>query len=194
LRATPSTPHRRVELLRWGLVPPWARDPKVAHKLALARVEGITKSSAFRDAVRRRRCLVLVDGFYEWRRDGNRRSQPFFVRRADRAPFALAAVWERWHSRDGEIIESCAIVTQPSAPPVDAVHGRMPLVVDRDAWDRWLDPAPAEGEQLARLLAPTSPELVAIAVSPYVNDPRHDDPKCLEPAEAVQLGLDSITR
>lgn len=178
----------RLEPLVWGLVPAWASDAKIGARLTLARVESIRTTPAFRDAVRRRRCLVAVDGFYEWQRradatSGRKRSvrQPFVIRRADGSPFALAGVWDRWVSRDGEVIESCAIVTQPARPPVDAVHDRMPLVLERDAWDAWIDPAITDGERLDQLLLPRSPALVTRPVSRYVNDPRNDDARCFEP-------------
>jgi len=183
-----SSAKRKLEPLRWGLVPSWAEDPKIGHKLALARVETVATTPAFRQAIRWRRCLVAVDGFYEWRRDG-KASQPFFVRRGDGGLFALAGLWERWVSRDGEVVESCAIITQPSRPPVDAIHDRMPLVLERDAWDRWLDPALTDADAVTLLLVPRSPELVAYAVSPYVNDPRHDDASCREPSEPEQRAL-----
>jgi putative SOS response-associated peptidase YedK len=175
---------RRLEPMRWGLLPYWADDPKMAHKLALARVETVTTSPAFRDAIRRRRCLVAVDGFYEWQRAGKKRSEPYFVRRRDRRPFALAGVWDRWVSKDGEVIESCAIITQPSRPPVDAIHDRMPLVLEETDWDGWLDTARTEPDAVAPLLLLRSPALVSYRVDSYVNDPRHDDPKCLDPAPA----------
>lgn len=181
VRVMRDSPGRRLELLRWGLVPRWAEDAKVGHKLSLARVETIATTPAFREAVRRRRCLVVVDGFFEWKREG-KTSQPFFVRAEGGAPLALAGVWERWTSRDGEVVESCAIVTQPARPPVDAVHDRMPLVLGREAWDRWLDPGLTDIDAIAPLLEPRAPRLVAYAVGTHVNDPRHDDPSCLEPA------------
>jgi len=175
---------RRLEALRWGLVPFWADDPTIAHKLALARVETVMTSPAFRESIRARRCLVAVDGFFEWLREGKGKgkSRPFFVRRADRKPFALAGIWDRWVSKDGEVVESCAILTQPARPPVDAIHDRMPLVVEPAAWDHWLDASLADESAIAPLLAPTSPELVLFEVSPHVNDPRHDDPACVEAA------------
>jgi putative SOS response-associated peptidase YedK len=177
---------RTLESLRWGLVPFWADDPKMGQKLALARVETVATSPAFRDAVRKHRCLVVVDGFYEWKRDGKSKSQPFFFHRPDGAPFAIAGVWDRWVSKDGEVIESCAIVTQPARPPVEAVHDRMPLVLGREAWDRWLDPS---DQDLPALLSPRDAELVAYAVSPYVNDPKHDDAECVTPFQPEQTSL-----
>jgi putative SOS response-associated peptidase YedK len=186
VRVLRNDPRRKMDTLRWGLIPAWAKDRKVGHKLTLARAETVATTPAFRDALRRRRCLVVVDGFFEWRRgtaSETKKSQPFFVRRADRGPFALAGVWERWVSSDGEVVESCAVLTQPARPPVDTVHDRMPLVLEREAWDRWLDPALVEAEAIAHLIEPRSPALEAYPVSSHVNDPRNDDASCLEPQE-----------
>jgi putative SOS response-associated peptidase YedK len=177
----------RLELLRWGLVPAWAKDTKIGQKLALARLETIGSKPAFREAVRHRRCLVIVSGFYEWHRAGTKTSTPFLFRRSDEKAFALAGVWERWVSRDGEIVESCAIVTQAARPPVQAVHDRMPVMLEREAWERWLDPT-------VSLTGATGgsdhSELVALAVGSHVNDPRNDDSECMRAAgEPMQRGL-----
>lgn len=179
---------RKLDLLRWGLIPAWAKDRKLGHKLALARTETAATTPAFRDALRRRRCLVVVDGFFEWKR-ADKGSQPFFVQRTDRAPFALAGIWEHWVSSDGEVIESCAILTQPSRPPVDAVHDRMPLVVERETWDTWLDPSLTDIAAIDAMLEPRTPALAAYPVSPRVNNPRNDDPACLERQDPVQGNL-----
>jgi putative SOS response-associated peptidase YedK len=189
IRCPEGSPRRTIELVRWGLIPSWADSPKIGHKLALARAETIATAPAFRTAVRSRRCLLVVDGFFEWRREGRQPSQPYFIRRPDRSPFALAGVWERWVSKDGEVIESCAIITQPSRAPVDAIHDRMPLVLEREVWDRWLSSASMEVAALGPLLEPRRPELVAYPVSSHVNDPRHDDPQCMNPVEPAQLRL-----
>ncbi len=189
VRVRPGSTRRRLEPVRWGLIPTWAKDPKIGHKLALARTETVATSRAFRDALRTRRCLVAVDGFYEWRREGKSGSVPFFARRVDRRPFALAGIWSRWVSADGEVVESCAILTQPARPPFDAIHDRMPLVLERDAWDRWLDPTATDADAIAPLLAPRTPDLAVHPVSAYVNDPRHDDPTCIEPSEPAQRNL-----
>jgi putative SOS response-associated peptidase YedK len=162
---------RKMELLRWGLVPSWADDVKVGHRLSLARVETVATTPAFREALRKRRCLVVVDGFYEWQRDGKKASQPFFLRRADGKPFALAGLWDRWVSKDGEVVESCAIVT---------------VVLEKPAWDAWLDPGV---DDVSAMLSPHAPDLAVYPVSPYVNDPRHDDPRCVEKSEPQQQTL-----
>jgi len=188
---------RTMETLRWGLIPAWAKDRKIGNRLALARVETASVTPAFRDALRRRRCLVVVDGFFEWKRSAGvqvarrhslppsrserGKSQPFFFRREDGAPFGLAGVWERWVSGDGEVVESCAVITQPARPPVDAVHDRMPLVVEPEAWDRWLEPALTDTAAIEPMLAPWAPALVAYPVGARVNDPRNDDAECLKP-------------
>ncbi len=188
VRVLRGDPHRKMDLLRWGLIPAWAKDAKLGNKLTLARVETVATTPAFRDAFRSRRCLVVVDGFYEWKRDGKNASQPYVLRRPDHAPFALAGVWERWASADGEVVESCAILTQPALPPVDVIHDRMPILVAKEAWEKWLDPA--NGDVTALLLSPGKPDLVAQAVSSYVNDPRHDDERCLDASdEPVQRSL-----
>jgi len=186
VRVLRGSPRRSLEMLRWGLLPPWAEDAKVGHKLTLARVETVATTRAFQAALRERRCLVVVSGFFEWKRAGKGPSQPYYVHRKDLRPMALAGLWERWTSRDGEIVESCAIVTQEARPPVDAIHDRMPLVLEPPEWDPWLDPA---HHDVGSLLVAHQPELAAHPVSPRVNDPRHDDPSCLEPAMPTQGSL-----
>ncbi len=179
--------HGTLELLRWGLIPFWAKDPKIGHKLALARVETAATTPAFRGAMRHRRCLVVVSGFYEWQHAGNRDRQPFFARRPDEKPFALAGVWDRWVSPEGEVVESCAILTQAARPPLDAIHARMPIVLERGTWERWLD-ARASNDVGALLAPRDGGALIAYPVSSYVNDPRHDDPRCLERAVGPEQG------
>jgi putative SOS response-associated peptidase YedK len=186
LRMAPGP--RRLERLRWGLVPGWASDPKIGNKLALARAETVTTASAFREAVRRRRCLVVVDGFYEWKRDG-KASWPYFAHAPGRRPFTLAGVWDRWVSRDGEVIESCAVLTRPALGPLAAVHDRMPLVIEPELRERWLDPQRHDVEPLLEEAMARSPSLVVHPVSLHVNDPQHDDPACFVEAAPRQQAL-----
>jgi putative SOS response-associated peptidase YedK len=173
----------KLELLSWGLVPHWAPDRKGGRSLPLSRMESVFTAPAFRDAIRQRRCLVVVTGFYEWQRMGRTTSTPFLIARPDRKPFALAGLWERWLSKEGEVVESCAVLTQPASPPLDVVHHRMPIVLPNDAWRSWLDPARTE---VAALLEPRGLDLVAIAVGLHVNNPRHDDRECQTPREPAQ--------
>jgi putative SOS response-associated peptidase YedK len=130
---------RRLDLMRWGLIPPWARDRAIGGKMYNARIETLATKPVFKDALAQRRCLVLADAFYEWKTEGKRKV-PYIVRTDDGAPFAMAGLFDAWTSPDGELVESCTIVTREAAGDVATIHTRMPLVLDLDAHDLWLDP------------------------------------------------------
>lgn len=190
VRAEPAADgaRRRLALARWGLVPSWARDPRIGSRCVQARAESAATTPAFRDAFRARRCLVVVDGFYEWGSAGAGSRRPHHVRLERGGPMALAGLWDRWIAPDGEVVESCAVITTGSRGPVRALHDRMPLLVAREDFDRWLR---GSTDEAARLLADAETQaqrasgLVVTPVSTYVNDVRHDDPRCLtadEPA------------
>jgi putative SOS response-associated peptidase YedK len=178
----------RGELLRWGLVPFWARDVKVGYKMINARSETVAEKPAFRDALKTRRCLIVADGFYEWqpRPDrASRRKQPFHITRADGAPFAFAGLWASWHGdgapEDG--LRTCTIITTAANAKLTDIHDRMPVILpDQAAEEAWLDhatPAPL----LPELLVALPDELTARrAVGPAVSDARHDAPDCLDDA------------
>jgi putative SOS response-associated peptidase YedK len=172
-------------LLRWGLVPYWAADPtQLGVKTINARAETVAERPAYRDAFARRRCLILADGFYEWSA-----GTPYWITREDGEPFAFAGLWATWRPRDAgdvEPLRSCAIVTTAAAGPVRELHDRMPVILERDEEQRWLDPdAPAD--ELAQLLLPSGPALATRPVSRAVNDARHDAPDCLDPPEQASL-------
>ncbi len=171
---------RRLELMRWGLVPAWSKGPDGRYAMHNARLEGIAGKPAFRGPVRRRRCLVPADGWYEWQKlDG--RKQPWLLQRPGGTPFCFAGLWDRWE-RDGEGLLSCAILTAPAAPAIAHLHDRMPVVAPDDAWEAWLDPALESAYEALRLLAVEQPpEFETLAVSSHVNDARNDDPRCVEP-------------
>lgn len=169
---------REMALLRWGLIPHWAKAEeakRIGSRCVQARIESVARSPAYREAFRARRCLVIVDGFYEWKTVGRERL-PHHVRREDKKAFAIGGVWERWHTADGEIVDSCAVVTTEATGTIRDLHDRMPLVVPASAYDTWLD---GTIDEAAGVIAAT-PELVAVPVSKWVNDVRHDDPRCLE--------------
>jgi putative SOS response-associated peptidase YedK len=178
LRATEAG--RRYGTLRWGLVPFWADDLKIGSRLLNARADGIATKPAFRDALKKRRCLILADGFYEWRTEGKTK-QPFHIRRIDRKPFAFAGLWERW-SKGATPVESCTIVTTDANDFMKPLHERMPVILDPKDYDRWLGPSqePASVVELLRPAANGGFEMAA--VSPKVNNARFEDPACLEPA------------
>jgi putative SOS response-associated peptidase YedK len=176
---------RRPDVLRWGLVPFWAKDPKTGFKMINARAETVAEKPAFRDALARRRCLVLADGFYEWQaRPGRKRKQPYWITRADGAPFAFAGLWATWHAPDESVLRTCTIVTTDANAALTAIHDRMPVILpDEQAEATWLDPAtPAQVAQ--GLLLPLPADAVrAREVGYAVSDARHDEPDCLDPPE-----------
>lgn len=168
-------------LLRWGLVPPWAEDLRFGYRTINARAETVDRRPAFRAAFRRRRCLLPATGFYEWQRL-NRHKQPYLVRLRDRELFAFAGLWERWVGPEGETVESCAIIVTDAPPPLARVHDRMPVILDPEAHEAWLDPEAADLQALKALLRPYPPQRLAWwPVSTRVNNPRQDDPSLLEP-------------
>ncbi|MCA3749441.1 MAG: SOS response-associated peptidase [Rubrobacter sp.] len=171
---------RRLEVLRWGLVPPWADDPSIGDRMINARAETVASKPSFRRAFRERRCLIPADGFYEWQRlDGGK--QPYYVRRKDGAPFAFAGLWEIWR-REGEEIRSCTILTTEANGLLGGIHDRMPVIVPPDLYGLWLEGG-AEREELDAVLRPyPGDDLEAYPVSRLVNNPANDDPRCIEPA------------
>lgn len=170
-------------LVRWGLLPWWSKADKAHKPLVQARAETLATAPAFRDAFRARRCLMVVDGFYEWRDTGSGRI-PHHVRRKDGGLLAIAGVWDRSKAKDGALVETCAVVTTEARGALRELHDRMPLVLEGEDRERWLH-APAESasalmEHVAGADARAA-ELVAIPVSTWVNDVRHEGPRCLEP-------------
>ena len=176
---------RRLGRLIWGLVPRWAKEPK---GIINARAETVAEKPSFRDAFRRRRCLIPADGFYEWSAvAGRRRKQPYAIRFTGEEPLAFAGIWDRWQGMVGaEPRVTCAILTCPPNEAVAPVHDRMPVVLaDEQAMARWLDPD-ADPEALRVLLGPLpAAKTIIYPVSERVNDPRADEPELLEPVEPV---------
>jgi putative SOS response-associated peptidase YedK len=179
---------RRLDLLRWGLLRPGKPGPG---GIVMVRMESLAKGS-FASAFRGRRCIFLADGFYEWRRAA-KKSFPYYVRRPGGGSLAMAGIWQPAPSREARVdpdgvvedaIDSCAVITRPARPPVDAVHERMPAIVAPEDRDAWLDPGFGDTAALARILEKDPDfELQALAVGPRVNSPAHDDPSCVEPAQ-----------
>ncbi|MGF1465495.1 MAG: SOS response-associated peptidase [Sandaracinaceae bacterium] len=174
---------REIGSARFGLVPHWAKDPSIGTRFLNARVETVSERSAFRDPFRRRRCLVVVDGFYEWRREGKAKV-PHHFRLADGQPFALAGLWAVWTPPDraDERLLSFTILTAPAVEPVTAIHDRMPVVLPRAAYSDWLDRKLADEGDLRTMLAHhRAAELVRVQVSPRVNSVKNDGPDLVEP-------------
>lgn len=166
---------------RWGLVPSWSEEVGGGPPLINARSETAATKPAFRSAFRQRRCLIPADGFYEWR-SSDGASQPFYISRAEGQPIAFAGLWERW-SRDGKVIESCAILTTTANDLMRRLHDRMPVILFHDSFEIWLSDVSDPTTMLTPLMRPCpSEELTMAPVSRRVNSVRFDDPECLAPA------------
>jgi putative SOS response-associated peptidase YedK len=175
---------RALVRLRWGLLPSWAKDTKIAATMINARSETITEKPSFRTAIRKRRCLVIADGYYEWQQLGPREKQPYYIHRPDHQPFAMAGIWERNEQAavDRQPIESCAILTTASQGSIASIHDRMPVILTADRWDLWLDRAFNDPAPLLEWLAPVAEGTLATTkVSKWVNSPTHDDATCCAP-------------
>jgi len=173
---------RRFVLVRWGLIPPWVKDPKAFTLLINARAETIAEKPAFRAAFRRKRCLIPADGWYEWQKIGDKAKRPWHIRATGGGPIAFAGLWEHYMAPDGSEIETAAIVTVDANATLAGIHDRMPAVLAGDAAARWLDPI-AEPKELLPLLGPAPEEAFeAIPVSARVGSVRNDDPGLVAPA------------
>ncbi|MGA3307904.1 MAG: SOS response-associated peptidase [Xanthobacteraceae bacterium] len=173
-------------LVRWGLLPAWVKDPKTFSLLVNARGESVLDKPAFRNAMRRRRCLIPADGFYEWRagRAGEPK-RPYFVRAKSGGPLAFAGLWETWTGPNGEEVDTAAIVTTRANRMLATVHERMPVIVPPEAFDLWLDCARVEATTAAALIAPAGEALLeCYEISPAVNRVANDDARLIEPAAA----------
>jgi putative SOS response-associated peptidase YedK len=176
---------RQFVFLHWGLVPSWAEDPKIGNRMINARAETAADKPSYRAAIRRRRCLIVADGFYEWKTVAKRR-QPMYIHMRDSRPFAFAGLWESWEGADHSALESCTILTTSSNDLVRPIHDRMPVIITLTDYARWLDPAVQQTEPILPLLQPYPPEeMEAYAVSTRVNSPARDDAGCVERIEEL---------
>ena len=172
----------RGELLRWGLVPSWATRPDTGLKMINARVETVAERPAFRRAFERYRCLIIADGFYEWRRLPAGPKQAFHITRTGGEPFAFAGLWSIWHAPEGHTLRTCTILTTAASTAIAPLHDRMPVILAPGAESAWLERS-RPPERLRELLAGLGPEDTALRpVGPAVNDARYDGPECLAPA------------
>jgi putative SOS response-associated peptidase YedK len=170
---------RRLDLLRWGLVPFWADDPKIGNRLINARSESAADKPAFKHSMRAKRCLVVADGFYEWRKR-NGAKQPYLIRLKDDRPFGFAGLWDRW-DKNGDPIESCTILTTDANDLLAPLHDRMPVIIPRSAYGLWLDPAVTDPDMLRPLLVPfPSGEMEAYPVSTVVNSAKNELVECMQ--------------
>ena len=170
---------RYLTQMRWGLIPSWATDPAIGNRMINARAETVAVKPAFRVALRKRRCLVVADGFYEWEKRG-RVKQPVYIVLKTREPFGFAGLWETWTSPQGEAIHTCTIITTDANELLLPIHDRMPVIHSRDAEAIWLDATMQEPAKLLPFLKPyPAQEMELYPVSRLVNSPQHDAPDCI---------------
>jgi len=170
--------------LRWGLVPFWADELKIGARMINARSETVATKPAFRKAFKSRRCLVLADGFYEWKKSGSSR-QPYYISRVDNQPMLMAGLWESWRSKqepDSQPVETCTILTTSANEIMEPLHDRMPVILDQQHYDFWLDNQFSDRAELEKLLVPFSADqLQTYPVDTFVNKAANDQPECIEP-------------
>jgi len=180
VRGMPESDNREGVLLRWGLVPSWAKDLAIGQKLINARGETVAEKPSFRRSFRQRRCLVLADGYYEWQKEG-RGKQPYYVRMKDERPFAFAGIWDHWTGGDGQTMESCAMLTTEPNELMATIHHRMPVILKPEDYSGWLDVSLQDSSELSRFLySYPAEDMVAFPVSLKVNNPRFDEAECIE--------------
>jgi putative SOS response-associated peptidase YedK len=186
VRQHPKEPRRDLSLMRWGLIPSWAKDTSGAARMINARSETAHTLPAFREAMKLRRCLVPADGFYEWKKTPTSK-QPFCFEVNDGELFAFAGLWERWRDPSGEWVKSCSILTTTPNAVTSAVHDRMPVILEPHSYDLWLDPGMTNVQVVSELLKPFEPLLMrSYPVSTRINHVANDDEECSAPVELAE--------
>jgi putative SOS response-associated peptidase YedK len=176
----PGAP-RTLELLRWGLIPYWAKEASIGNRMINARAESVAEKPAYRHSFKKKRCLVPTDGFYEWKKEGKGK-QPYLIRHRDRQPFAFAGLWSSWRSAEGGKVETFTIITTSSNNTIRELHDRMPVVVERENFGLWLDPKIGDAAEIQALLRPAPDEdFELVRVSRAVNSPAYDAADCIAP-------------
>ncbi|MGK7376667.1 SOS response-associated peptidase [Planococcus sp. 1R117A] len=170
----------RLGFLKWGLVPPWAKDEKIGYKMINARAETAAEKPSFRNAFKKKRCLVVADSFYEWKRTDDGKT-PMRIKLKSDEPFAFAALWESWKSPEGKTVNTCSILTTKANELMGSIHDRMPVILSKEAEKVWLDPKVQDEEVLGNLLKPfDSAQLEAYEVSDAVNSPKNNGPELIQ--------------
>jgi putative SOS response-associated peptidase YedK len=187
IRQNPKEPVRELSLVRWGLIPSWAKDPSAAGSMINSRSETAAAKPAFRDALRFRRCLVPADGFYEWMRTGKAK-QPYCFELNGGELFTFAGLWDRWKDASGKVVETCSILTTTPNAVTSAVHDRMPVILDPDAYDPWLDPGMRDAAAASELLKPCDAGVMRCCpIGTRINGVANDDEECSRPVELVPV-------
>lgn len=177
----------RLDFFTWGLVPFWAKDPSIASRMINARAETLAEKASFKNAFKRRRCLILGDGFYEWKQiPGEKIKQPIYIHLKKGKPFAFAGLWEEWNSSDGSQILSATIITTEPNDLITPIHNRMPVILPESKYGQWLQPGEADIQAIRTLLRPyDANQMETYPVSRLVNNPKNDNVNCINPLESV---------
>jgi putative SOS response-associated peptidase YedK len=186
IRQHPKEAVRQVSLVRWGLIPSWSKDSSASARMINARSETAITLPAFRDAMKSRRCLIPADGFYEWQKKGNAK-QPYCFEVEDGKLFAFAGIWDRWKNPSGDILETCSILTTTPNAMTSVVHDRMPVILDPEGYDLWLDPGMRNVNVASELLKPYDAQVMrCYPVNTRLNRVANDDEECSRPLEISQ--------
>lgn len=173
---------KELTMMRWGLIPSWAKDAAIGSSLINARAETLAEKPSFRSAYKKRRCLIPADGFYEWAKQGKGAKQPMYIRLNDQSVFAFAGLWEVWKDPNGDWVQSCTIITTEPNDVIKPLHHRMAVILDPSDYEKWLSPEALSPEELAPLLRQIPADKLSVfPVSPLVNNVRNDDPRLIEP-------------
>ena len=180
----PNDGSNKADYFVWGLIPSWAKDPKIGNNLINARADTLAQKPAFRGALKYHRCIIFADGFFEWQpQPGSKSKLPYFIRLKSEKPFAFAGLWEHWESPDGSEVKSATIITTTPNELLDKIHNRMPVILPEEAFAQWLNPEPQKAEALQNLLVPfPAEEMTAYPISTAVNAPANDNPEVIQPA------------
>ena len=180
---------RQLRALKWGLVPRWAKDPSGANRMINLRAETVREKKGWKSTLARKRCIIPIDGFYEWLDQGKgQRKQPYYITSRDFSPLALAGLWATWRDPEsGEELFTCTILTTSANDLMESVHHRMPVILAPEDWDTWLDPENTDTDELAKLLVPAPEEMLTLwPVDPAVGNVRNNRPELQEPLEGHQ--------
>ena len=189
VRQSSSSEHAKMMMLRWGLIPFWAKDQTIGNRLINARSETAASKPAFRQSFKKRRCLIAADGWYEWQKTPSRK-QPYFIHRKDNLPFFFAGLWEHWEGTDEHdqtvSVESCTILTGDAPEHLKSIHPRMPVALDEGLYEQWLDPSNTDPKRAHEVLLQRPLDIFAAhPVSTYVNKPANDSPQCIDPIDVT---------
>lgn len=181
--AIPNDERNAADFFIWGLIPMWAKDPSIGARLINARSETLAEKPSFRGSFKHKRCLILADGFYEWKTAAGKKAKtPYYIHLTDRRPFAFAGLWDSWESPDGSSLKTCTIITTQPNELMASLHDRMPVILHPRDYTKWLDPSPQTPESLLPLLKPYPADaMTAYPVSTLVNKPGNDSPELIVP-------------